>query len=192
MEQILFVNACVREQSRTRELAKHLLDKLEGAVTEVDLDQGKITPLDRSALAKRDEAVKNKNYDHPMLHYANQFARADTVVVAAPYWDLSFPALLKVYLEQITVSGVTFRYNEQGIPVSLCRAKRLLYVTTAGGPIHWDFGFPYMEALARGFFGIQEVVCFKAEGLDIIGADITEILARTKREIDHWIREKST
>ena len=192
MEQILFVNACVREGSRTRKLAEHLLENLTGNVLEVNLEQDKITPMDRTALMTRDEAVKTRNFDHPMLRYARQFAEADTVVIAAPYWDLSFPALLKIYLEQITVSGVTFRYNEQGIPESLCRVKRLLYVTTAGGPIYRDFGFAYVEALAGGFFGIPEVVCFKAEGLDIIGADVNGILAKAKSGIDLWIGEKST
>lgn len=191
MEQILFVNACVREKSRTRKLAEHLLSQLEGAITEIDLDQEKIAPLDQTTLAMRDEVVRSKDLDHPMLRYAKQFAQADTIVVAAPYWDLAFPALLKAYLEQITVSGVTFHYNEQGIPVSLCRAKQLLYVTTAGGPIHWDFGFSYVEALAQGFFGVPETICFKAEGLDIVGADVDGILEQAKHTIDRWIRGKS-
>lgn len=190
MEQILFVNACVRTQSRTCDLAKHLLGKLTGAVTELNLDQEKISSLDRILLAQRNSALSTGDYGHPMLAYARQFAEADTIVIAAPYWDLAFPALLKTYLESVTVSGVTFRYNEHGIPVSLCRAKRLFYVTTAGGPIQWDFGFPYVEALARGFFGVGEVICFKAENLDIVGADVPAILSEAKKCIDRWSEGK--
>ena len=88
-----------------------------------------------------------------------------------------FPALLKAYLEAITVSGLTFRYTEEGYPASLCRAKRLIYVTTAGGYIGaYDFGYQYVAALARGFFGITDISCVSAEGLDIVGADVDEIL----------------
>ena len=192
MEQILFINACVREESRTRELAGHLLGQLKGAIIEVNLDQERLIPMDRAMLMMRDEAVKSRNFGHPMLRYAEQFAEADTIVIAAPYCDLSFPALLKAYLEQITVSGVTFRYTEQGVPESLCQAKRLFFVTTAGGSIQWDFGFSYVEALARGFFGVPEIVCFKAERLDIIGADVDGILAQAKSSVDRWISEKST
>lgn len=35
---ILFINACVREQSRTYRLAKQLLDTLEGEIKEVRLE----------------------------------------------------------------------------------------------------------------------------------------------------------
>ena len=30
------------------------------------------------------------------------------IVVAAPFWDLSVPAVLKVYIENISADGVTF------------------------------------------------------------------------------------
>ena len=56
-----------------------------------------------------------------------------------------FPALLKQYLEQISVVGITFKYSENGVPVGLCRADRLFYVTTAGGnevPDIFGFGYP--------------------------------------------------
>lgn len=104
-------------------------------------------------------------------------------MVAAPYWDMSFPAILKAYFEQINVIGVTFKYSDKGIPVGLCRAKRLTYVTTAGGPIFSDeYGFGYVKALAQGFYGINEVCLVKAEGLDEIGVDVDEILEKAFSE----------
>ena len=183
MEQILFVNACVRPDSRTHILAQSVLSHLIGQVGTVDLDAENIPTLNGEQLKQRNGHLERGELDAPMLAYAHQFAQADTIIVAAPYWDLMFPALLKVYWEAVTVSGVTFRYNEHGIPESLCRAKQLIYVTTAGGPIgEYDFGFQYVNAMARGFFGIQNVLCVKAEGLDIIGADVEDILARAKAE----------
>ena len=183
MESILFVNACVRPESRTYELAQYILSRLNGQVQTVDLNTEHIPILDGAALEQRSNHLDRSELDAPMLRYARQFAQADTIVIAAPYWDLMFPALLKVYLEAVTVSGVTFRYNEHGIPQSLCRAKRLVYVTTAGGPIgEYDFGFQYVNAVARGFFDIPDVQCIKAEGLDIVGADVTDILNRAREE----------
>ena len=41
-----------------------------------------------------------------MFDLASQFQQADEIVIAAPYWDLSFPAILKLYLENIYVTGV--------------------------------------------------------------------------------------
>ena len=105
-------------------------------------------------------------------------------MIAAPYWDLSFPAALKQYLEQINVVGITFRYTETGIPLGLCNAKRLYYVTTAGGGFAPDeYGFGYIEALARNYYGIQDLRLIKAVGLDIYGADVGEIMKAAEDEI---------
>ena len=112
-----------------------------------------------------------------MFDLGKDFANADTIVIAAPYYDLSFPAMLKQYFEQINVLGLTFTYSETGIPKGLCRAKSLYYVTTAGGPIlSDDFGYGYVKALANTFYGIDAVYQIKAEGLDVVGANVEEIL----------------
>ena len=93
--------------------------------------------------------------------------------------------MLKTYIENINVNGITFSYSEKGYPVSLCKAKKLIYITTAGGPIiSDDFGFGYIKSLAENFYGIKDITYIKAEGLDIFGANIQEILENTKRDID--------
>lgn len=138
-------------------------------------------------LQERDEALKAGNQDAPALRYARQFIEADTIVVAAPYWDLSFPSMVKAYFEAVTICGVSFFYTQEGYPSGLCKAKRLIYVMTAGGPVmEPDWGFGYVQALAENFYGIRETICFKAENLDIIGADVTAILEKTKAQIDKY------
>ena len=180
---ILFVNGCVRENSRTLELAKAVLSKFSGDIEEVTLYPDGPDGLDVQKLHLRDTLLAKQDYGHPMFRWARQFAAADTIVLAAPYWDLAFPTKVRAYLEEITVSGVTFQYGHGGIPQGLCRAKRLIYVTTAGGPIFANFGFEYVKAMAQGFYGINDVSLVKAEGLDIWGADAEGILARAKAEI---------
>lgn len=183
----LFINSCIRENSRTRVLAEHLLNKLDSSVTEICLTREKdLFPLDADSLALRDELIRRGETDHPMLHRAKQFAEADCIVVAAPFWDLGFPALLKTYLEQVTVCGLTFRYTPEGIPEGLCKAKQLFYITTAGGPIAADYGFRYLRDLSEIYYGIRKTVCFQAENLDIIGADIPAILSAAKEQIDAY------
>ena len=184
MENILYINACCRENSRTNELAQHLLSGLDGSIQSVNLYEESISPIDGVLLSKRDGLLREGRTDDEMFTLANQFAVADTIVIAAPYWDLMFPSVLKVYLENITVCGITFRYSEKGIPQSLCKAKNLYYVTTAGGYLGENsIGFGYIKAVGEGFFGISNIRLFSAEGLDIFGADVEKIMQKAKADI---------
>ena len=184
MKRILYINACTGEDSRTNELAQHLLQQLNGQVQTLRLYETALSPADAKLLAKRDALLQSGQTDDEFFALARQFAEADTIVIAAPYWDLMFPAVLKIYLENISVCAITFRYSEQGIPVGLCKAEKLYYVTTAGGFIgENNFGFDYVKALACSLFGIRQVRCFSAEGLDIKGADVARILQRAKDNI---------
>ena len=188
MDTILFLNACPRPDSRTRELAQHVLSKLDGTVEKLRLFDEQIQPLDLAGMEERDRAVRECDWDAPILRYARQFAAADTIVVAAPYWDLLFPAVVRAYFEAVTVTGVTFRYTPEGFPAGLCKAKKLIYVTTAGGPIgEYNLGFDYVKALATLYYGIPEVKCFTAEFLDIIGADVPTIMAKAKQVVDNQL-----
>ena len=194
---LLFVNGCVRKGSRTLELARHLLTLLSAdlagagdfagssplVVEELELAQLALSGHSRKSLGERDKLLQSRDFHHEMFDYAHQFASAEVIVVAAPYWDLSFPAMVKTYIENICVSGITFDY-EGAVPVGMCRAKKFYYVTTAGGPIFCDYGYSYWESLCKSFFGIQETCCIKAEGLDMMAPDQVPLeLKRVKDEM---------
>lgn len=174
---ILFINACVRTESRTKRLADALLQHLEGDVREVVLSAISFPVADAAFLKKRDALIEGEQWSNPMFDLARQFAEAEKIVVAAPYWDLSFPAALKQYFEQINVLGITFQYSPEGMPISLCKAKKLYYVMTAGGAfVPEEYGFGYVKTLAQGFYGIEDVTLIKAVGLDIYGANVEQIM----------------
>ena len=180
MPEILFVNGCVRENSRTLELANDVLGKLTGNITEIKLYGTELLPLDTDGMKVRGKASENNDFSDRAFDLAKQFAGADTIVIAAPYWDLMFPAVVKLYFEAVTVNGLTFVYGESGIPNGLCKAGRLIYVTTSGGPIIHSFGYDYVAALAKNFYGIKEVECVSAQGLDIRGADVEVLMQKAK------------
>nr|WP_316613442.1 NAD(P)H-dependent oxidoreductase [uncultured Ruminococcus sp.] len=163
----LYINCCVREESRTERLAQAVLQKLGGDFTELNLYNENLKPLDGEMLNKRTALIEQGDYSDPMFDYAKQFASADTIVIAAPYWDLSFPASLKTYIENIYVTGIVSAYNESGLPVGLCKATELYYVTTAGGPYDPTYSYGYIESLAKNFFGIPKTHLVKAEMLDL-------------------------
>jgi len=179
----LFINACVRNGSRTLELAEHLVKKIDGRIDRIDLEKEEIKPLDGKSLEERDLLLAKGEFENERFRYARQFAQAESIIVAAPFWDLGVPALLKIYLEAITAIGITFMYHN-GVPTGLCRAKKLIYVTTAGGEMFVDFGYSYVKALAESFYGIKDSVCFKAENLDVIGTDVPAALDKVKNEMD--------
>ncbi len=194
---ILLVNACVRRDSRTKILAERLLAKLkedtesnpendikntaENVIEELRLEEMSFPAADEAFLQKRDALLAAGKFEEPLFAPARQFASADTIVIAAPYWDLSFPAALKQYIEQVNVVGITFEYTPEGFPRGLCRAKKLYYVMTAGGTyVPEEFGYGYVKALAQNFYGIQDVELIKAVGLDIIGADVNKIIGEAE------------
>ncbi len=189
---ILYVNACVREGSRTKKMADHLIEKLKDGsdqvqVCEVVLENEDMSLLDGKGLEERNAAVDSGDYSSPVFDNARKLLAADIVVVAAPYWDLSFPASLKAFLESVTIDGLTFHYTEEGFPEGLCKAEKLFYLTTAGGPVVSDeYGFGYVRDLAKFYYGIGEAVQFKAEYLDVIGADVEGIMADALDEIDKY------
>ena len=183
MEKILFINACIRSESRTLELAKYLLSFLKGEVEEVNLEQENIQPLNSQSLQYRQELLANERFDDPMLRDGCQFKQADTIVIAAPFYDFSFPSALKVYFEAIANVGLTFYYDEKEQPQTLCRAKRVYYISTAGSEFVPDFGFEYVKTMLGSFYHIQAAHCFYAEKLDLQGSDQTQIMADAKKEI---------
>ena len=184
MRKILYINACVRENSRTKRLADYLISRLNGETEEIRLEEVRFGISDECFISERDRLLSAGEYDHPMFDLARSFAAADLIVIAAPFWDLSFPAALKQYFEQINAIGITFRYTESGEPLGLCKADKLYYVTTAGGPIYSDaFGYGYVKALAQTFYGIPDTEMISAEGLDLIGADPEAILEDTMLSI---------
>ena len=181
---ILFINACVRKNSRTKRLADRLLDLKGLPYTEVNLSEMQFPVADEAFLNKRDALLQKGAFDDPIFAPARQFAAADEIVIAAPFWDLSFPAALKQYFEQINVVGITFCYSDGGAPVGLCKAKKLTYVTTSGGDYFpEEFGFGYVRALAQNFYGIKDVRLIKACGLDIYGRDEESILTKAFEEM---------
>ena len=181
---VLYINACVRAESRTNRLAKALLNELR-VFEEVKLTDMDLKPLNEERLTYRAVQIEKRNYDDNIFELSNQFAKADLIVVSAPYWDGQFPAVLKTYIENIYSIGIVTKYDENGHPQGLCKAKKLYYVTTAGGRYNPRFSFNYIDYLVKNMFGIRETELIYAEYLDIEGNDAEEILSEVIRTAVH-------
>ena len=134
--------------------------------------------------APKTEASKH----HPILKYAYQFLEADKYVFAAPMWNLGIPAILKAYIDYITVSGITFKYTEQGA-VGLLRGKKAVHIMATGGEYKtlpfsdFEMANRYLKTIL-GFMGVVDFQTITAQRLDIVGEDVEKIISNALKEAE--------
>ena len=180
MKTLLYVDCCIRrEASRTRKLAEAFLNNLPKGwtVEKVTLMDEPLLPLMEGFFWQRDRLLQAGDLRHRRFDYAWQFQRADAILIAAPFYDLSVPALLKVYIENVSVDGITFECDENGLR-GACRATSMTFLTSRGGFYEGspdEMGSRYMEALCR-FFGTGVYRCIAADGVDMDPAKTPAIL----------------
>ena len=188
MKKVLFIDCCIRrEGSRSKQLADHFIAELQKTgkyeVETLCLMDENLSYFSEGFFLQRERLLAEGKLDHPRFRYAHQFAAADKIVIAAPFWDLSFPALLKVYIENLCVDSITFHTDEHGLH-GLCKADHMVFLT-ARGAIYTDSpmeqGSAYLQQMA-GFFGIEKYDCVAAEGLDIGVWPVEELMEKAKEK----------
>ncbi len=166
MMKLIVIDSCMREESRTAMILKPVLECLS--------DKYDIEVLDVNSLSYppvSPEILRERNSGHvpeDVVATARKIASADRLVIAAPFWDMSFPAALKAFFENVSLFNVTF--TDDGHTCSgLCRCRKVLYLTTRGMNIRTgdpvEQGSPYIRALAS-LWGLGEVITVAAENLD--------------------------
>ena len=185
MTKALYIDCCIRgEQSRTRRLAEAFLAAY-GArenveITRLTLMDEPLIPFSNGFFWQREGLLERGELNHPRFRYAHQFQEAERIIIAAPFWDLSFPALLKVYIENLCVQGITIDCNEENGCFGVCKARKMLFLTTRGGALEgspMDNGTKYLSDMAK-FFGIPDFTHIAADGLDMGIEPVEEILGR--------------
>ena len=179
---VLFVDCSisVQEKSRTKLLAETFFETLreihpDWCLETVKLHKRKLFALEAEDLRKREQLLQEEKWQDSFFDLARQFAEADRIVVAAPCWEMTFPAKLRVYIEHISIPGIAFRYTAHG-SVGQCRAEKLLFLTAAGGPAEGAAcGKSYMEAMTK-FYGIPEFSYLIADMQDVQEVDHEIIL----------------
>ena len=182
----LLVDCCIRrEKSRTAKLLKAFAEGLPADMIQerLVLDEEPLSCFTGPYFQQRERLLQSGQLDHHRFHYAHQFADADIVCIAAPFWDLSFPALLKIYIEQISVDGITFSSGHGGLK-GLCKGSDLIFLTTRGGIYTGDemeMGSRYLDAMHH-FFGFDRYTCIAADGLDMSSTDVSAVLAEAEEK----------
>ena len=194
---ILMINACIRgTESRSWRLADAFLDKMRVCApapfeyAQLDLARMELKPLIGAFFEERQRLLEANDRTPARFDLARQFAQADRILVAAPFWDLGIPAILKLYIENISLDGITFGCNTEGM-YGMCRAKDMLFFTARGGFYgegHMEQGARYLKALC-GMFGIPAFRCIYAEGMDFEPEREEELMAGPLKEAEEAGRQ---
>jgi len=175
LKKLTFINACVREEeSRTLTIAKPLMEELKKRyeITEIKLSRSTLSPItlplykERGTKGLSDEDLKN----------GRLVAEADRIVIAAPFWDMGIPSILKTFIEHISAPDLTFCNNTDGSTRGNCKAEKLLYITTRGMEIETgsplEQGSSYLKALSW-LWGLGDVITVAVQGTDVNDAETT-------------------
>lgn len=166
MKKLFYIDATMREESRTRRIAEPLIAEL-GSRYEIEtvrLDDAGFPAVGSRILEDRNNGIVPDEY----ADMSRRLAAADRIVIAAPFWDMSFPAALKVFIENMSLYNITFGSNDKEC-FGLCHCGKVLYITTRGMDIHTgdplEQGTPYIRALGY-LWGLGELHVVSAENLD--------------------------
>ncbi len=166
MKKLFYVDACMRPVSKTRRIAEELVSELSKRyeVETVRLDGADFPMVGSRMVTDRSNGIVPEEYSQ----MARRLAAADRIVIAAPFWDMSFPSALKVFFENMSLFGITFDTNKKEC-YGLCKAEKVLYITTRGMDIPTgsplEQATPYIKALSH-LWGLGSLTVVAARNMD--------------------------
>ena len=170
MNKLIIIESCMREESRTRvilDAAKEVLSARYD-IENIDVNALALPPVSPEVLEERTSGVVPEE----TVAIARKIASADRIVIAAPFWDMSFPAVLKAFFENMSLYNVTFT-DDGSTCTGLCKCQKVLYITTRGMDIPTgdfrDQGSSYLKALSS-LWRLGEVITVAAWTLDYMPA----------------------
>lgn len=163
MKKLVVIDACMRPESRTKRILAPILESLEKRyeIETLSLNDKGYPAVGEKILRERADGYVPEEF----VRMARAVAEADRIAIAAPFWDMSFPSALKVFFENISLFNVTFADNGSRC-VGLCRAEKVMYVTTRGMDIATgdplEQATPYIKALSW-LWGLGELHVVSAQ-----------------------------
>ena len=134
--------------------------------------------------------VEEQNDVQQMSKLCDQFVSASIYVVASPMWSLSFPAILKDYMDCIIQADKTITFQDEK-PEGLLndRPRTFIYVLSSGANIPWlmksilDKGLNYVEDIMK-FIGISKFEELLIDGTGTTEIEKSEAIEKAKSKID--------
>lgn len=148
--------------------------------------EGAFAPAEGHSPAAREAiAVSNR--------YVDELLAADQLVITTPIYNLSLPAALKAWIDQIVRVGRTFTKGATGFE-GLAKNKRALIIVASGSDFRpntpggaYNFLEPYLRAVL-GFIGITDVQFVYAHSLNPGNPAGATALAEAQAALQHLAR----
>ena len=171
MKKILFINSFIREESRTFQIADYILKhiKEEHSLEVIDLNTLKLEAYNQKLFYN----LFYLSMPNPFIEYAKKIKEADIVFIAAPFYDMGIPALLRVFFERCSLNGITFTDTGKTC-TGLCNNTKMFFVTTRGMDISdgstLEQATPYLKALCS-LWGLKDFRYISAYNLDYLSSN---------------------
>jgi FMN-dependent NADH-azoreductase len=160
-----------RERSNSRALSRQFIENLRSEGVEVEVDYLDVT-VDTPAHVTEAFAIATYHAEHertdamratlaPSDALCKRLFQADALVFAMPMYNWSMPSAFKAFIDNITRTGITYKFTEDGNIVGQLNRQKVLFITTRGADLRPGNPFSSMDALtpalkaAFGFVGVQ-------------------------------------
>ncbi len=186
MKKILYIKASPKEDSDsiTFRISEAFIDEYKKINPDDDITTLDLYKEDIDFLSANDLEEMHSMKDSKVKKYAQEFKDYDKYIIAAPFWNLSFPSVLKAYIDYIMYAGITFKYTENG-PVGLLEDKKAIYFVARGGSYstieqsNYEYGEKYIRAILT-FMGIGDIKTIACELTNILqGKKLEDNISRT-------------
>jgi FMN-dependent NADH-azoreductase len=204
---VLYINSNPKpiEQSFGLRLGRHFLNELSDQnenleVETVNLYEENIPFIDADVLdawgklaAGQELSPAQTEKTKRMNEILDQFLAADMYVFHTPMWNLSYPPMLKAYIDNIVMAGKTFKYTENG-PAGLLGGKTAVHVQSRGGVYSegpaqaFEFTNSYLQGV-MAFIGIIDYHHIFVEGMAATPDRADDILADARAKATELAKE---
>ncbi|CRK80671.1 FMN-dependent NADH-azoreductase [Neobacillus massiliamazoniensis] len=205
MAQVLYITAHPHNETQSYSMAvgKAFIDTYKEAhpndtIVHLDLYKENIPHIDADVFSGWGKLQSGQSFDAlsaeeqakviRLNELSDQFVSADKYVFVTPLWNLSYPPVMKAYIDSVAVAGKTFKYTEKG-PIGLLADKKALHIQARGGfysegpAAQIEMGHRHLTVMMN-FFGIPTVEGLFVEGHNAMPDKAQEIkenaIARAK------------
>lgn len=139
-------------------------------------------------------AADRSEEQHAKVAYSDsliaELQAADVLVIGAPMYNFTIPAMLKSWGDHVARAGVTFKYTDKGA-VGLLQTRKV-YLVVASGGVHQEGGTdhlrPYLRTLLA-FMGITNIEVVLADGLAMGDDGRAKGIAQARQQIADLLAE---